>query len=584
MSTDTAEIITEEIVAEHPEIDPETGRPIQYSLIGPQEGPQAQFVASNADICFYGGAMGGGKTAGLILAAAQHISIRKYAAVIFRRIERDITNPGGLWEESYKFYPFEGIDGTPSQSDLEWHFKSGAQIAFRGLQHEKDLLKWQGPQIPFIGFDEATQFSRSMFFYMLMRNRSTCGVNPHVRATCNPIPEDDPIGGWVHHMLQWWIDPESGFAIEERSGATRYLVIKSKELLWADSREESIDKYRKKHLPLDHPEQIKPLSVQFIQAKLSDNKILTEIDPEYIAKLEIQDEYLLERMLKGNWNSKLLSGTYFKVGKCEIVDAVPANLTYCRGWDLAATDGAGDFTAGPKLGLDANGTYYIVDLKRGQWETFYRDEMIKSTAQEDGYDCQQRFPEDPAAAGKSEAARLQRMLRGFYTTLDSTRGDKALRARGFQSQFNAGNVKMLRAPWNAYLRSELDSFETKGIPDDCCDSLATAFNGLSRPKPKAALGTSSDEQKEPDQTRQFNALISDYVREFWEQMIKDEEACPKWKGSFGSFKDDMGERPSEAHKIQRRQKLDLFSPDNCYWGIDGQEPPTKRHFAALGTS
>jgi hypothetical protein len=41
--------------------------------IAAQSGPQTEFLRSGADICIYGGAAGGGKTAGLILEPLRHV-------------------------------------------------------------------------------------------------------------------------------------------------------------------------------------------------------------------------------------------------------------------------------------------------------------------------------------------------------------------------------------------------------------------------------------------------------------------------------------------------------------------------------
>jgi hypothetical protein len=41
--------------------------------IAAQSGPQTEFLRSAADICIYGGAAGGGKTAGLILEPLRHV-------------------------------------------------------------------------------------------------------------------------------------------------------------------------------------------------------------------------------------------------------------------------------------------------------------------------------------------------------------------------------------------------------------------------------------------------------------------------------------------------------------------------------
>jgi Terminase large subunit, T4likevirus-type, N-terminal len=51
------------------------------------------------------------------------------------------------------------------------------------LQFETTVYDWQGAQITLICFDELMHFSAHQFFYMVSRNRSTCGVRPYIRAT-----------------------------------------------------------------------------------------------------------------------------------------------------------------------------------------------------------------------------------------------------------------------------------------------------------------------------------------------------------------------------------------------------------------
>src|ERR1700674_3710625 len=86
--------------------------PSPRTTISAQPGPQTAFLQTAADICISGGAAGGGKTVGLILEPLRHVGrVSGFTAVFFRRTTPQITNPGGLWDESLNFYPRLG--GTP---------------------------------------------------------------------------------------------------------------------------------------------------------------------------------------------------------------------------------------------------------------------------------------------------------------------------------------------------------------------------------------------------------------------------------------------------------------------------------------
>ena len=138
-----------------------------------------------ADILFYGGSAGGGKSFMLLMEALRHVENRDYRAVIFRRISPNITNAGGLWDGSKRLYGL--LDGTPNNSQLFWTFPSQARIEFAQLQHEHTVLDWKSSEIALLEFDQLEEFLESQFWYLLSRNRSTCGVKPYVRASLNPV-------------------------------------------------------------------------------------------------------------------------------------------------------------------------------------------------------------------------------------------------------------------------------------------------------------------------------------------------------------------------------------------------------------
>jgi hypothetical protein len=345
--------------------------PSSRIIISTQPGPQTAFLQSEADICIYGGAAGGGKTVGLILEALRHVArVANFAAVFFRRTTPQITNSGALWDESLNFYPRLG--GTPHFGAHEWRWPRGGKIKFSHLQFETTVHDWQGAQIPLIGFDELTHFSASQFFYMVSRNRSTCGVRPYIRATCNPDADS-----WVAEFLAWWIDQQTGLPIPERAGILRYYVRVADDIVWG-VRPQDLLPYmpRPEEIPpgVDPP---RPISVTFIPAKVFDNPALLRVNPDYVSWLQSLPQLECERLLAGNWKIRPAAGLYFKREWCAIIDAAPTELDVVRYWDLAATEKTPlndpDWTVGLKLGRGTVATGCLMWCVRGRTPATSRD-------------------------------------------------------------------------------------------------------------------------------------------------------------------------------------------------------------------
>ncbi len=265
-------------------------------IIKPSSGKQEQFLSSSADIVLYGGAAGGGKSFGLLLESLRHIDNPKFTCLLLRRNMTDIKKSGALWDESAQLYPLAGA--TSNKQEMTWKFPSGAKIQFGHLENENTIYTFQGSQICFLGFDELTHFSGNMFWYMLSRNRSSCGVKPYVRATCNPDKDS-----WVRKFIDWWIDPNTGYAIEERSGVIKYFIRHDNKTIWADTKDELVQYGIANNIASIKKDKEKVIkSFTFIPASLADNRILSENDPGYMANLEAQNKIEKERLLFGNWN------------------------------------------------------------------------------------------------------------------------------------------------------------------------------------------------------------------------------------------------------------------------------------------
>ena len=174
-------------------------------------------------------------------------------------------------------------------------------------------------------------------------------------------------------------------------------------------------------------------------------------------------------------------GNIFKPGKIQIVDAIPAETRFVRGWDFAASiEQPGkdpDWTVGGKLGVTPSGRWIIADIERFRGGPEDVEESLKNTADRDGGEVRVRIPQDPGQAGKSQAANFTKKLAGYAVTSKPVSGDKITRAEPFAAQVNVGNVMMLRAPWNDALVSELRVFPN-GLHDDQVDALSDAFDEL----------------------------------------------------------------------------------------------------------
>lgn len=441
--------------------------------IKPQKGKQELFLSTEADIAIYGGSAGGGKTFSLLMEPLRHIDNPRFGGVIFRRESPQITTEGGLLDESKNMYPYLG--GKLILSPFRWTFPSKAKIEFRHLQHEKDIFSWQGAQIPFIGFDELTHFTRKQFIYMLSRNRSTCGIKPYIRGTCNPDPDS-----FVADLIEWWIG-DDGYAIEERAGVIRYFIVVDDVFKWADTPEELIDKYTTaSYTPM-------PKSFTFIPASVQDNQILLKNNPEYLANLHAQSKVDRERLLEGNWKVRPSSGMYFKREYFKIIEEheLPSDRNTVRAWDLAATEKTEsndpDATAGVKMSRCSRGYYYIEDLRHMFSSPAKVEDSVYNTATLDGKETRIRLPQDPGQAGKAQAQKFIKQLSGYPITSKPVTGDKVTRSAGFSSQCEHGNVFIVKNKWNNTLISELEAFP-EGKHDDIVDACSDAFDELNNRK------------------------------------------------------------------------------------------------------
>ena len=177
-------------------------------------------------------------------------------------------------------------------------------------------------------------------------------------------------------------------------------------------------------------------------------------------------------------------GGMFKREWFDVVDAVPAQARRVRRWDFAATDpkeqrkksGDPDWTVGLLLS-EHQGIYYVEHIVRDQVSPAGVERMLHATAEQDGKGVRVRLPQDPGAAGKSNAAHQIKLLAGWDVRAAPETGSKEVRATPVAAQAEAGNVKLVRGPWVEAFLEEVSMFPN-AAHDDQVDALSGAFAEL----------------------------------------------------------------------------------------------------------
>lgn len=400
----------------------------------------------------------------------KHTDDPKFRGLVVRRINPQITGPGGIFETFLNLHREVYEDRLKvKKRDGVIEYPNGGTISFRHCQYEEDKHSFQGWQISAALVDEAQQLTQSQVIYIMSRLRSEADMKPKMRLTCNPAGK----GHWLTNWLEWYLQ-EDGLPNPERCGVVRYFTMQDSEMLWADSKEELFQKVPG----------CSPLSFTFISANVYDNPVLMERQPEYVAWLEGQDRESKEALLYGNWYVTKSFEGYFKRKWCPIVEEPPFFGKRFRGFDLAGSvkdevNKDPDYTATVLLSKKDD-KYCIAHAHRFRERFNTVEEYILDLSLSEDDDITYVIPVDAGAAGKAYARSLQQKLAertGRHVILHPTgTKSKLIRFRPFASVCQSGAVSVVSAAWNDWLFDELEQFQGDGKQhDDALDAAVSAF-------------------------------------------------------------------------------------------------------------
>lgn len=200
-------------------------------------------------------------------------------------------------------------------------------------------------------------------------------------------------------------------------------------------------------------------------------------------------EWGLSAFLKESQHEVINIGSFFKREWFDdaIIDEFPSGCdAFVRYWDNASSSGRGDYTAGVLMARKG-GTYFVIDVARGQWETDKRRTMQLRTAELDLSSSEYRNSEtgqeqEPGSSGVDAAADFMKAMKEHRPFTEKVTGAKPVRAEPFKIALSQGNVKLVRGSWNREYIEELTDFTENNThrEDGQVDASSGAFNRLSK--------------------------------------------------------------------------------------------------------
>lgn len=395
---------------------------------------QAAFLLLDDLEAFYGGAVGGGKSDALLMAALQYVDVPRYKAILFRRSYTDLSLPGALIPRAR-----EWLIGTDARYDLPahtWVFPSGATLTFGYLQRSGDEERYRSADFAFIGFDELTQFSEHQYRFLFSRLRKDAdlGRERGIRVPLRVRSASNPGGPGHDWVMSRFIDQKG------------------------------------EHRPV------------FVRARLDDNPYLDR--EAYLASLSQLDDVTRAQLLDGNWKVKPVGGR-FRAEWAKFDTDLPTDAQswpWVRYWDLAATEpkpGADpDHVAGVLMGRSPDNRIWIADVARTRGTPGDVEAFLEATTTADAMfsdNVTYLIEKEPGSAGEfvedtfSRGVFLGRAFRGVRST-----GKKEVRALPFSTFLQRGNVTILLRDWTSDYLSELEAFPL-GAHDDQVDASSGAF-------------------------------------------------------------------------------------------------------------
>jgi phage terminase large subunit len=392
----------------------------------------------------YGGARGGGKSWAMrrkfVLLALKYAGLR---LLLLRRTLPELR-------ENHVLPLMAELAGFAKYREDEKAFilPNGSRIKLGYCDTERDVYQYQGQEYDVIGLEEATHFTESQKDFLTTCNRSTrTDFKPRMYYTANP--------GNVGHT-------------------------------W----------FKRLFIDRDYRGSERPEDYVFIPARVYDNKVLMDTNPEYVQTLENLPEDLRRAHLEGDWDSFI--GQVFREFRREVhvcrPFSIPADWRRWRAIDYGYSAPACClwFAIAPDETVYVYRELYvtqvraaelaqkIIELSRGEDVIYtYADPSMWNKTGHEGESIEETMRQYGLLLDKADNDRLhgKQRVHDYLTVFEGSDGRPRSRLQIFESCINL--IRTL--PQLVYDERKVEDVDTSG-EDHAYDALR--YGLMQRPAPK----------------------------------------------------------------------------------------------------
>ncbi len=406
----------------------------------PQAGPQTILLAA-ADVeeVFFGGALGAGKTLGLVLDFERHHQQNgKITGIALRMTVKELDDMIGKFKEFLEPFGWEYLEGKKI-----FRHDDGSVLRMRHCEHPRDVSKYWGHEYQWMAVDELGDMPpktcEAIQKLRAGRLRSSTGKKIRFVATGNPCGNghDYCYNRYIKHYYGY-VDEETGQFVEPLEPFTPF-----------------------KNANSDH-------WMVFIPGRMEDNILMLKNDPKYRDRAkDMGPSWYVEALINGDWSKKPEGGMFHRewFNNRFNLNNPPRFHYVLVSWDTAFNTTADSARSAATVWGFADDGFYLLYAWAAKVE--FPELEAKAGDIHVAYHANKTIIEKKAS-GHSLFQTLKRSKDGVILPVEAidVDGDKLRRAFAVTSYFDSGKIFVpANAPWlNEYIE-EMVRFPAPGLKD-----------------------------------------------------------------------------------------------------------------------